>query len=440
MSGPPSPLVEAVRPLPDTGLIDMYARWQNEQIRQALASVRVVTLSGARQTGKTTLAKTFATDTKGYRSLDDPGQLAAALHDPMDFVRSDTRLMIIDEVQKAPDLLSAIKHEVDIDQRRGRYLLTGSAVISALPTVRESLAGRAWTIRLGPLTQGEIKGKPPTFLERALGMTFREREGDYRHLDDPLSGHERNRWIAAALGGGYPEALACANETLRTRWYRRYLSAVFNRDLQDVARVRRKKALEILAVRLAAWSSKGIDLTKIGEGLGISRPTVESYVNTLEAMCLIDRVPAWVDTEYEWGMRRDKLFMADSGLMGSVLGWDLNGVRIDGDACGKLLETFVCNQLTALVDTGDPEHRLFHFRDRRGREVDFVVESHADEVLGIEVKAATRVGAEDARHLQWFGDTRAKGRRFVGLVLHAGGGVRRLSEKVWAVPHSYLWE
>lgn len=418
----------------------MYARWQIVQVRRALANARVVTLSGARQVGKTTLAKTLIMDDTECRDLDVRAQLISARHDPMNFAKSDARLMIIDEVQKVPDLLPAIKHEVDIDQRRGRYLLTGSAVISALPTVRESLAGRVWTVRVRPLTQGEIRGKPPTFLERALGMTFREREGDYRHFSDPLSGQERNQWIAVALGGGYPEALACADEAARTEWHRNYLSAVFDRDLQDIARIRRKNTLKTLAMRLAAWSSKGIDFSKIGRELGISRPTVESYINTLETMCLIDRVPAWVDTDYEWGVRRDKLFMSDSGLMASVLGWDPAGVRIDGDACGKLLETFVCNQLTALVDAGSPEHRLFHFRDRRGREVDFVVRNRAGEVLGIEVKASTQVGAEDARHLQWFGDTRAKGRRFVGLVLYAGGGVYRVSDSVWAVPHSYLWE
>ncbi len=418
----------------------MYARWQSKRVRHALANARVVILSGARQTGKTMLARSFTTDDTEYRSLDEPEQLESAHEDPMAFVRDDARLMIIDEVQKEPDLLPSIKYEVDIDQRRGRYLLTGSAIISALPTVRESLAGRAWTVRVRPLTQGEINGKPPSFLERAFGMTFREKEGDHRHFNNPLSGYGRDRWIAAALGGGYPEALACADEAARTEWHQNYLSLVFDRDLRDIARVRRKKALEILAMRLAAWSSRGIDLAKIGEGLGISRPTVEGYVNTLETMCIIDRVPAGIDTEYEWGMRRDKLFMADSGLMASMLDWDRRSVRINGDACGKLLETFVCNQLTALVDAAGPGHRLFHFRDRRGREVDFVVRNRAGEVLGIEVKAATRVGAADARHLQWFGDTRAKGRRFVGLVLHAGGGVRRLSEKVWAVPHSYLWE
>lgn len=417
-----------------------YERWQAANVQRALENARVTILSGARQTGKTTLARSFASEDAEYRDLDRPSQLSSALDDPSAFIKHDGRLMIVDEVQKVPHLLSAIKHAVDVDQRRGRFLLTGSAVIRNLPSVRESLAGRARTIRLRPLSQGEVLGAPPLFLERAFSLAFREKEGDHGHFRENGSGGERDRYLSLALAGGYPELLAQPDKAEREEWLDDYVSDLLSRDLQVIANIRRKDALKKLAFRLAAWSSKLVDLTKIGQGLEITHPTVESYINVMETMCLVDRVPAWVDTDYQWGRKRDKLFMADSGLMAGMLRWNFEGVRLDGDASGKLLETFVHNQLATLVDVHRREYELFHYRDRHGHEVDFVVRNRAGDVLGIEVKAATWVRTDDAKHLNWFDAALMKGRRFIGLVLHTGGGVHRRGENVWAVPIKHLWE
>lgn len=402
--------------------------------------MRVVVLAGARQTGKTTLARMIAGDGAKYVSLDDKDHRAAARDDPKSFVRHDSRLLVIDEVQKVPELLPAIKVEVDQDQRPGRYLLTGSAEIFALPNVRESLAGRVRTIRLRPLTQGEVLGQPPTFLERAFGLEFREREDDRGHTDSHGHSLGRDDYLSLALMGGYPGTPRMGSAAERGSWYRAYVAELLARDLREVANIRRKAALDLLVKRLAGWSSKELDMGKQTRDLDISRPTLETYINAVETLCLVDRVEAWFGTDYARGRRRAKLFMNDSGLMAGVLDWTLPAVRASADASGKLLETFVHNQLAPLIDIGSWGRDLTHYRDSSRREVDFLVADSDDRVLGIEVKSAKRVNASDAEHLCWFGANRAKGRRFIGLVLHTGDKVRRLAENAWAVPISYLWE
>lgn len=240
------------------------------------------------------------------------------------------------------------------------------------------------------------------------------------------------------MAGGFPKSVV-ATDRERWEWHTDYIRQLLS-DLRLLARIRRIKAMRDLLASLAAWSSKVVDVTKIGRSLDVSRPTLDSYINAAEMMFVIDRVPAWVDSDYERGMRRDKLFMCDSGLMAGVLGWDPERVKDNSDACGKLLETYAHNQLASLVDVDRYSHELYHYRDRDGREIDFVIRHRSGDVLGIKVKAASAVGTKAARHLRWFGDNLVKDGRFTGLVLHTGNYTHRLGEGVWAVPFSVLWE
>lgn len=418
----------------------MHPRWQRVNVAEALETVRVAVLTGARQSGKTTLARTFANDEGAYFNLEDDDVRRAVRDDMKGFVNREVRPMVIDEHQLIPDILYAIKISVDRDQRRGRFLLTGSADILSLPGVRESLAGRAWTVRLRPLAQGEILGNPPSFLHRAFSHTFREREGKLDHLGDPGRNSWRDGYLSLALAGGYPEALEIGQQERRNSWHRRHIDRLLSRDLRNILNIQRKSAMRDLLRILAAWSSKGINLSRIGSDLEISRPTLDTYLNVLETMYVIDRLPSWAGADYTRGRRKDRLFMADSGLLAGTLRWSLKDVRDSGDASGKLIETYVHSQLAALVDVHESGHELFYYRDHDGREVDFVVRNDAGDVLGIEVKSAVSADPEDARHLHWFGENRAKGRSFTGLVLHTGKEVRRLADRVWSAPISCLWE
>ena len=407
---------------------DLIARWLEQRLRQALSERRVVLLAGARQTGKTTLARALAASDGEYRNLDGRLMRESAEADPHSFVRHKTRLLVIDEAQRAPDLLPAIKLAVDEDDRLGQYLLTGSAELGAVPSVRESLAGRVARLRLRPLTQGEIAGCRPHFLSRAFAGQFETMQGDT----------ERDALLELGIRGGYPEPLRLS-ERARRGWHRDYIAALLDRDLKDIARIQRMAAMRDLIEALAAWSSRTIDIAGIGSRLSIRRPTIESYINALEALYLVERLPAWTRTDYARAGSKDKLFMTDGGLMATVLDWRFDQIRFDSDRAGKLVETFAFTELAAQIDAGDT-YRLHHYRDWEQREIDFLVERIEDGALiGIEIKAAASAATRDFRHLAWFRDNLAKDRRFIGITLYAGHRAMGFGENLWAVPFGALW-
>ena len=409
-----------------------YSRWQAQAVRDALKVRRVILLEGPRQCGKTTLAKAISgqTDRALYRTLDDQTLLNAALDDPSGFVAHNDELMVIDEVQRAPVLLPAVKKDVDDNQKPGRFLLTGSANIQTLPKVTESLAGRVRKVRLRPLVQGEIEQAAPNLLARLFMGELRDCAPSTLTKDD---------YLTLALAGGFPEALRQTSGTARRDWHRDYLEALVARDLHDIANIRRKDSLVKLVEALAAWSSKFMDVSAIGASLGLTHGTLETYINAIETLYLVDRVRPWSSTDYARVGKKDKLFMADTGLMTSCLNWSLDKVRLNGELNGKLIETFVYAQLAALVEAQADSYQLSHYRDREQREVDFILEGPDQDLLGIEVKSGTHIDNTAFKHLKWFRDNMAAGRHFTGVVVYAGEHTVSFGESLWAVPISALW-
>ena len=190
---------------------------------------------------------------------------------------------------------------------------------------------------------------------------------------------------------------------------------------------------------LAAWSGKFMDLSAIGSGLSIRRPTIESYINALETLYLIERVYPWTKTDYSRVGKQSKLFMVDSGLMASLLSWKMDQVRLDSDRSGKLIETFAFNEIMAQVDAGDGRYELFHYRDREKREIDFLIEREDNALLGIEIKAGSAIENNDFRHMKWFQDNLAKSQQFVGIILYTGEFPASFGNNLWAVPFGLLW-
>ena len=281
----------------------LYGRWQRRAIERALKTRRVVLLVGARQCGKTTLAGQMVSENVAYRTLDDLSARQVAETDPGGFVKHAGTTLIIDEVQRVPELLPAIKMQVDKDTRAGQYLLTGSADIGSSPGVRESLAGRIRKIRLRPLTQGEITGGSPDFLNRAF----------MREFEHPSRSYDRDAVLNMCLRGGFPEAMSLG-ETDRREWHRDYVDAILERDLRELVRIRRRGAMTELIRALAAWSGKFMDISTIASGLSISRPTVESYINALESLYVVERVRPWKRTDYERVGSRPGPHVLDSRL------------------------------------------------------------------------------------------------------------------------------
>jgi predicted AAA+ superfamily ATPase len=404
----------------------VYERWQKDTVKKALKTARVVVISGPRQSGKTTLTKQVFRKNGIFRTLDDTDLLAAAESDPMGFLRHKGT-MIIDEIQKAPLLLPAIKRIVDGDNAPGQFLITGSADLHKLPGVSESLAGRVSNIRLRTFAVGEVLGKKPMFFDRTFAREWPMR----------IDGCDKKAIVSLAFRGGYPEIVR-RKEPDRRVWFLDYVNSLLERDLKDIANIRRQEAMADLIHVLAAWSSKLMDIAAICAKLSVSRVTLESYINALAATCLFERLGSWIRTDYDRVGRKGKIFATDTGLMANMLNWRMEDVLFDTDKSGKIVETFVFNELAAQLAL-KMGYKFYHYRDRDKREIDFIIEDDRDVLLGVEVKAGSAVSGNDFRHMLWFKQNIAPDREFMGIVLYSGENVLPFGPDMYAVPIAALW-
>ena len=404
------------------------SRWNQRVLQNALKTRRVIVISGSRQCGKSTLLKLHFKGQVAIRSLDSKRLRDAALADPETFVkRDDDNPMVIDEIQKAPDLLSEIKLVVDEDRSPGQYVVTGSSDVFAAPEAKESLAGRVKNIRLRTFTQGELFNREPKFLKRLFANDF---TGGFEPCD-------KRAILAAAFRGGYPEAVALSRDD-RREWFKDYINTLLSRDIKDDEHIRRQRALKDLLRATAAFSSKFADAGKLMAACGLSRPSYLEYQGVLERHYLCERVEAWTGTDYARIGKRPKWYMCDTGLMAAVLNWRERDIELDTDKSGKIVETFVFTELAAQVDLSS-DYTLYQYRDIDQREIDFVIEDDDGNLGGVEVKAGSGVGKDDFRHLVWFRDRLAKSRSFVGVVLYSGSQVLSFGNGMLAVPISALW-
>jgi predicted AAA+ superfamily ATPase len=410
-------------------MIKDIKRWQTENVKEALEKRRIVVVSGARQSGKTTLSQQVTSEEGDYRSLDDTFMLDYALSDPKGFVFNNTGLMVIDEIQKAPKLIPEIKQVVDKDNRPGQFLLTGSANILTLPTISDSLAGRVRYMRLRPFTTGELMGKKPSFFKRAFELDF----------PDKISGYNKETIIDLAFRGGYPEAVTIDNIQNRKEWFNDYLQTLLLRDLKDIANIRRQDDLQSLVGILASWSSKFMEISQITAAMSINKITLDSYINTLIYMFMFEKVSPWLKTDYERVGKRHKFFATDTGIIASVLNWNPKEVIMNNDRSGKLIETFVFQELAAQIDLNS-KYKLYHYRDRLDREIDFLVEREDGVLLGIEVKGSHSVSKDDFKAQKWFKENLVKNNNsYIGIVLYSGDRVVTFEENMVAVPTAALW-
>lgn len=403
-------------------------RWNVRVLEKALKTRRVAIISGARQCGKSTLLEMFFDGKVEIRSLDSKRLREAALLDPQGFVRYDgVGPMVIDEVQKAPELLSEIKLVVDKNRRPGQYVITGSSDIYSAPESDESLAGRVKNIRMRTFTQGEIQGSAPMFLARLFANDYASR---YPRCD-------KRTVLDFAFRGGYPEAIRLSPED-RREWFLDYIKTLFSKDIKDDERIRRQRALHDLLKAISAWSAKFIDADALQAACGLSRATYREYLGVLERYYLCECVEAWAGTDYARIGKRPKWYMCDTGLMAAVLNWRAKDIELDPDKSGKIVETFVFAEIATQVDLSS-DYSLYQYRDIDKREIDFIVEDADGNLAGVEVKAGSGVGKNDFRHLAWFRDHLARERKFVGIVLYTGSETLSFGDGMLAVPMSVLW-
>ncbi|WP_278264783.1 ATP-binding protein [Nocardia sp. AG03] len=399
-------------------------------VSAALADTRVVLVNGARQCGKSTLVRLVAKDRDvEWRDLDTALTRQAALTDPDGFV-DVAEPMVIDEIQRAPELLLSIKARVDADPRPGRYLLTGSARVLGLRSLPDTLVGRLETVELWPFSQGEIDGTPDRFVDVvfALGAEFRHE-----------STVERGEYIGRLVRGGFPEAIARTADRRRRVFFNSYVNDLITRDVQQISEIERTAEMRALLQMLAARSGQLLSAATLSNELGIGASTVKRYLALLEEVYLIKRIPAWSRNISSRATSTPKLAFVDSGVAAHQIGADARSLQRPSGQLGGLLEGFVLMEIARQLSWSDEEVELFHYRTRDQIEVDAVLENRRGEVVGIEVKAASTVSAGDFRGLKHLSDRLGDDFR-VGIVLHTGKQTFSFGPKMLAVPVSALWQ
>ncbi len=395
----------------------------------------VIVLQGPRAVGKSTLLRGLAASRgREVVDLDDLDTRGAVGADPALFVRGESPVFI-DEFQHVPELLDAIKAELNRDSRPGRFVLTGSTRYATLPLAAQALTGRAHRMDVMPLSQGEIAEVREDFAQTLMS--------------DPAAlaarspaAIAREEYIGRVVTGGFPLALARGRPADRARWFDDYLELVIERDVMELTRVRQRRQLPLLLTQLASQTAQMLNIAKAATAIGMDKSTAESYAKLLETVFLIQRLPAWGTTLSSRVAAAPKVHLIDSGIAARLL--RLTESKLAAATAqaltelGHLLETFVVGEVCRQLDWLDTPVARGHWRTHDGEEVDLVLEREDGKIAGLEVKASSRVTARDLHSLR-----RLRGRlggQFLGGVVLYTGARAYTDDGLQVVPVSRLWQ
>ncbi|HWO89941.1 MAG TPA: ATP-binding protein, partial [Gemmatimonadales bacterium] len=400
----------------------LLPRAAGQVLAEALGRFPVVAVIGARQTGKSTLVQTLpALAGRPYLTLDDPELRDQARSDPGSVLARGAHLTL-DEVQRAPDLLLAVKRAVDTDRPRrpGRYVLTGSANLLLMQRISETLAGRAFYLKLWPLSRRERLGLATTGIwSELLEASVRDWESLVRGQDAP-----KEDWRELAAHGGLPvPAHELTEPAARAQWFDGYVETYLERDLQTLSRIEDLGDFRRLMKAAALRTGSVVNQADLARDIGLSRPTAHRWLNLLEASFQIVRVNAYAVNRTKRLVKSPKLYWSDVGLARHLAG---------GEVSGAHLENLVLADLVAWRELATPRPEVLYWRTVNQEEVDFVIEA-GRKLLPIEVKATARPSHRDARHLITFRSEYGKA-VLGGLVLHTGEEVFWLAEGILAAP------
>ena len=408
----------------------LYPRFVEPHLLEALADSPAVLIHGPRQCGKTTLARIVGAS-RGYRyvTFDDDVVRGAAEEDPLGFAAALPARVILDEVQRAPSLFTALKMEIDRRRVPGRFLLTGSTHVLLVPKLSESLAGRLQTLRLHPLAQCELERRDSGFLDALFAAEFAIEQT--ARLGDHLP--------ARIVAGGYPAALTRPPGRRRANWYNDHVNALVQHDVRDLASIRKLDILPRLLAAAASQTARMFNASDLAAPFEVSRPTIRDYTTLLERVFLVERVPAWHSNRLSRLIKRPRLHLCDTGIASSLLGLDGPALAYDRTLLGQLLETFVFQELRRQASWNDARMSFHHFRNKDGAEVDIVIERGATGVAGVEVKASGTVGTGDFRGLRKLREA-LRERFAAGVVLYDGEATVPFGDRLFAVPLRQLME
>ncbi len=408
----------------------MFKRFMEHRIHEALQDTPVVYVMGPRQSGKTTVVKNIINDDWIYITFDDFTQLNLVKSDPIGYIRNlpEGKSIVLDEVQRLPELFVSIKQSVDECRIPGRFLLTGSANALLLPKLSDSLAGRMETISLMTLSEYEILDKTPSFLNIILnGVAPTTKEI-----------RVRNHVIHRIVSGCFPEPIQRDKESRVQAWYKAYMQTLIQKDIRDLGCIEHHHDMEKLLSILSLYSGKLINFSEIGEKVGLDRGTVKKYMALLEQLFLIDTLPPWHTNAYKRLVKTHKLHMVDTGIICAIRGLHQEKLRSHPELYGALLETFVYNELKKQSNFTDEKLTFSHYRDKDQVEIDIIIENTFDEIIAIEVKAAATIYSKDLTGLKKLREL-TKERFKIGIILYDGDHTTSFGENLYAVPIAALW-
>lgn len=409
--------------------IFMFYRHITPKVEDALKDTPVVLINGARQIGKSTLVENLKYSQKiNYHTLDNLNTLEAAKTDPLYFIQSNTTLMVIDEIQKAPELFPVIKEAVDKNRKPGQFLLTGSANVLLLPKVSESLSGRMEIINMWPLSLGEILNKKDLFVDRIFS----------KNLTFPsFTQIEKKELLSRILDGGYPEVLTRETEARKHAWFKSYITTLLQRDVRDLANIEGLTLLPRLLSLIATRSASLINYAELSRSSSISQTTLTRYLTLLQTVFLIYTLLPWSGNLSKRLVKAPKIYLNDTGLLSYLLGISQTRLQDEPHLTGFLLENFVATELKKQLTWNNTQAELFHYRTQSGQEIDLILENTQGQCVGIEVKSSSTVSQQDFKTLVAFADENKK--VFLrGIVLYTGTQILPFGKDLHAIPISAI--
>jgi uncharacterized protein len=412
------------------GDAQLIPRHVGEEVKRALGDTRVVLINGARQAGKSTLARQVLEGDRGAQllTLDDEPMLTAARTDPVSFVQHEGTLLI-DEVQRAPDLFLAIKAAVDRSRRPGQFLLTGSAQVLALPRLSDSLAGRMQIVELWPFSQGEMNRRRERFIDELLAG------GEKLRVKGTLG---KRDYLEIATAGGFPEVVARSPDR-RSSWFEAYIQTLVNRDIKGLSEIERLGDLPKILRLVAARTANVVNVESLARSSDVPPATLRRYLTLLETAFITHQIPSWSNNKTTRVARSPKIFITDSGLAAHLLGATAAGLARPTGNAGQILETFVVMELKRQIGWSNERASLHHFRTKEHVEVDAVIETPDGRIACVEVKAAASINSSDFAGLRYLA-AKAAGSFVAGVLLYTGTEPLSFGNNLFAIPISALWE
>jgi predicted AAA+ superfamily ATPase len=407
-----------------------YPRFLTPRLLEAAQDTPLLLIKGARQVGKSTLMQEIINHFGGRSlSLDDPSLLSIARQDPRGFIDQIKTPILLDEVQRAPEVILPLKLHIDRNRQPGQFFLTGSADFHTLPMIADSMAGRIEIRTLWPLSQGEINKKQEKFLK----MTF---SGVWPTTLPPVL---REDLYHKVIQGGYPEAISRKAAERRAIWFDSYLEAIIQKDIRQISSIDGFESIPNLLTILGSRAANLVNAADISRILGLSQSTVKRYISLLQSIFIIFKLKPWFSNTDRRLVKTPKVYFVDSGLLSYLLRLPSTWSLSESSRFGQVLENFVVSEILKQCSWEKERMEVYHFRTQNGEEVDIILQDRKGNFVGIEVKSSSTVSLKDFKGLISFREI-IKERFCRGIVLYTGDTIIPFGENLWAIPIQTLWE